>query len=331
MAMEQGGKLILIYGTEEYLKAKKRKEILKEYLAENSMSYNQFSGRDIPYQEIAELAATMPFPEPVRVISLEDTGAFKGTADPDLLAACASLPESTVILFYEQAADASNKLFQLVKKRGTLFRFVQTSELRWKEAQADRSSIRKWVQDYLKAACRKIDGRTAEELMTLAGTDRMNLKSELDKLISYTESRANGRETVPVTHADIQAICSKTLQDRVFDMLAAKLSGDVPRALSLYEDLRALRVAPMKILFLLERQFQQVHALRSLAGERLSDAQIADRLQMKDWQLRKLKEQAQRMSGQEARSYMELSAQLEQKVKTGDLQDRLAVEMVLCV
>lgn len=291
------------------------------------MNFNAFSGRDMDFPEIARLSVTLPFLEPVRTLLLEDSGQFQGTPDATLLEAAEELPETSVLLFYEQAADSRNKLYQLIREKGEVFRFVRTEEKSWKEAQADKGSIRRWAVDYLKAAHRKADGRTMEELMALAGTDRMNLQSELDKLIAYTYGRPASE---PITRADIAAICSRTLTDRVFDMLAAKLSGNVPKALSLFEDLLALRVAPMKVLFLMERQFQQVYALRDLAGQGLSDAQLADRLSLKDWQLRRLREQSQRLQLQDARGYLELAANLETKVKSGDLQDRLAVEMLLC-
>ena len=325
--MAKSGRLILIYGTEDYLKQEKRQELLQELHTEGSMNFNAFTGRDTDFDEVVRLSVTLPFLEPVRTILLEDSGQLQGTPSEALLQAAEELPETTTLLFYEQAADPKNKLYQLIKARGEIFRFVRTEEKSWKEAQADRSSIRRWAVDYLKAADRKADGRIVEELMALAGTDRMNLKSELDKLIAYTYGRPASE---PIRREDLAAICSRTLTDRVFDMLAAKLSGNVPKALSLYEDLRALRVPPMKVLFLLERQFQQVYALRDLAGQGLSDAQAADRLQLKDWQFRKLREQSQRLSLKDARAYLELAASLEMKVKSGDLQDRLAVEVLLC-
>lgn len=370
--------LYLIYGDEQYLKEKKKNELLKALHAKNSVSFNAFSGRDIDLFEVARLADTMPFLEEYRKILLSDTGFFKGSAPKDILETAESLPESTVLLFYETEADTQNALYRFVKENGEVFRFQKAEGKSYKEASQDQTRIRSWGTDYLKKNNREIGGRAMTKLLQLTGYDMLNLQTELDKLIAYTVSEAELSEglrrqsaedgakegksrkrcvrqdggfsrsgdernsgtgtggsfgarlpVVEIREQDIEAICSKTVSDKVFDMLSAKLSGSISTALLLFEDLLALRVPPMRVLFLLSRQFNQVYLMKELSRERIGDGELAARLQIRDWQLRKLKEQSAKLRISDAKRYLELCVEMETRIKLGDMNEKLGVEIVL--
>ena len=87
------------------------------------MNFNSFSGKGTDKDEVLRLAQTLPFAEPRRVIYLEDTGFFKGSSDEELLSGLSSLPDTTVIIFFESAVDKNGKLFKLFKKDGEIFDF----------------------------------------------------------------------------------------------------------------------------------------------------------------------------------------------------------------
>lgn len=325
--------LFLICGSESYLKQQKKNELLRQFGAEeNSLNFNVFSGREIDFLEVARLCDTMPFMSQWRVILIEDSGQMKLTPDKDLYEAASGLPESTALIFIEQETDAANALYKLVRETGEIHRFQKVSDKSGKEAKAEQLEVRRWAMEYLKKNHRKMDTKRMEELLELTGYDMENLKSELDKLISYTEGQD---PAAPIGSSDIQAICSRTLQDQVFELLAAKLSGNVSRALELFEEMLAMRISPLRVLFMLARQFNQVYLLKDLSGssyQQLSDVQIAQKIGIKkDWQLRKLKEQSVRLGKQDARAYLELCAEMETRIKRGDLDGRIAVEMLLAM
>ena len=60
-----------------------------------------------------------------------------------------------------------------------------------------------------------------------------------------------------------------------------------------------------------------------------SDQEIQAVTGLSDWQLRKLKKEASGFSPEKARSYMELAAELETRIKLGDMTDRIALELLL--
>ena len=185
-----------------------------------------------------------------------------------------------------------------------------------------RGDIKAWIRDYLKKEGCSIDRDAVEALTGLSGFNMLNLETELQKLISYS----NGH----ITRDHIEEICSKTVQDRVFDMVDLKLSGNTKGALLLFEDMLSIRIEPMRIIYMLSRQFNQVFIIKELESRRFSDAQILSKTGLKDWQLRKLRDRSRGRSAKDMLQLVELCIDMETKIKTGDISDRLAAEIILC-
>ncbi|MCQ2400613.1 MAG: DNA polymerase III subunit delta [Lachnospiraceae bacterium] len=315
--------IILICGDEEYLKTEKKKEILSFLGTEGSPDFNAFEGKDTDYQEVFDLARTVPFFGGNRTILLSDTGLFKGNPDESVYSSLDGLPEFTFMIFVEQDCDSAGKLTKLVKQKGEIYKYSTVDSTKdWKAANAAKADIRTWIRSYLKEAGCTADSRAIEELTNLSGYNMQNLKTELDKLISYA-----GRN-IRIEHVD--TICSKTVSDRVFDMVDLKLSGSTEKALLLLEDMLSIRIEPMRILYMLEKQFNQVYIIKELSELRYSDAEILSRTGIKDWQLRKLRDKSKGRSLMDMRCLTELCIEMETRVKQGDIGDRMAVEIILC-
>ena len=357
--MEITKNVYLICGDEDFLREQKKKELLAALHTEGSMNFNAFDGPGADLQEAASLSRTLPFLEERRVILLEDTGLFKARrgrdgseddasdpADPPqgstssrggkgagdespagiLKDMIEELPETTVLLISETAADAGSILYKLVKKNGEVFSFKKAEKKSFREAEEERARIRAWALDTLKKEKRRMDSRTLDELLNLTGYDMMNLSNELEKLISYTFSRP---ENTYITSGDIEDICSRTVTDRVFDMMQMKLSGNAAGALRLYEDLLAMKTSPMKVLRMLQSRFSQALIVRELLDRRESDTAVCEKTGLKDWQLKRMKNDVRRQTAAGLRALFEKSLDMELSVKEGSMPDVIAVELVL--
>ena len=208
--------LILICGDEEYLKEQKKNELLERLTVPGSMNFNAFTGENADPDEIGRLAETMPFLEDHRTILISDTGWFKGASDEAVLAMVSQVPDSAYMIFFEKETDGNSRLQRLLKEKGEIFRFTSAESMKGREASAARQDIRNWAGNYLKKNKRNIDGRVLNDLVEMTGYDMQNLQTELEKLISFTIDRPAG---APVTKEDVDRICSRTLNDRVFEMM----------------------------------------------------------------------------------------------------------------
>jgi len=323
LVMEAVKNLILICGDEEYLKTEKKKELFSALGCEGSPDFHMFSGKETDFEEVMDLAETMPMFSTRRILFLDDTCIFRSGSGDAWLSRMKELPDSTCMIFFEHDIDSNNAFTRLFGSAGSIFRFDSVESVRdWKSASQAKGEIRTWIRDYLGQSGKKIDSRAVEALVDLSGYNMMNLQTELEKLLSCPAD--------PVTENTIRDICSKNVTDRVFDMVDMKLSGNTAGALHLFEEMLSIRVEPMKILYLLGKQFQQVYTIRELESRRMSDAEILTKTGLKDWQLKKLRDRSRGRSMNDLLYLIRLCVEMETKVKNGDMPDRIAAEIILC-
>lgn len=162
-----------------------------------------------------------------------------------------------------------------------------------------------------------------ELFLTKTGTDMGNIEKELEKLLCYTL----GREVI--TRKDIEEICTTQITNHIFDMLRAVTEKKQQKALDLYYDLLALKEPPMRILYLLARQFNQMMQVKELEKEGYDQAAIAKRLGIQPFVVRNYKNISGRYSIEQLKTAVEKCTDTEEKVKTGYLSDALSVELLL--
>lgn len=304
----------LLFGEEAFLK-KSYKSRLREALTDgDTMNYNYFEGKGMNVNEIIGLADTMPFFAEKRLILMEDSGFFKGGAGADELTEyMGGIPESTCLVFVESEVDKRSRLYKAVKKYG------YAAELSHQEP----AQLARWAAGILSKNGRKITGRTMEFFLSKAGDDMENISSELEKLISYTL----GREVI--TDEDVETICTTQVTNKIFDMITAIAARQTRKAMDLYEDLLTLKEPPMRILFLIARQFNQILQVKDLMGKGMDKSTIASRLKLQPFVVGKIMLQAKTFTREQILSYVDLCVDAEEGVKTGKLQDRLAVELLI--
>ena len=98
----------------------------------------------------------------------------------------------------------------------------------------------------------------------------LNIDSEAEKVISY----CYGRPDRVVHGADLDAVCSPLLKDRIFEMTEAISRREKEKALKIYMELCLLQTAPQVILSLLQRQFRQLLMVGEMSAD-TPDKEIA--------------------------------------------------------
>ena len=171
------------------------------------------------------------------------------------------MPQETIIIFVENEVDKRGKMFKAVKQNG---RVVEL-------ARQDARTLQSWILGMLKREQKNITGDALRLFMEKSGDDMENIANELEKLLSYTY----GKDAIEA--ADVQDICTVTTESRVFDMIRALAEKRQKEALDLYYDLLSLKEPPMRILFLIARQFNQMLQLKDLREQGLDSATIASR------------------------------------------------------
>ena len=303
----------LLYGEEAYLKKQYKDKLTKAILPEgDTVNYAYYEGKGIQPGELIDLAETMPFFAERRLIVVENSGFFKN-ASPELAEYIRTMPETACFLFVENEVDKRGKLYKAVKEKGRI------AEM----GRQDEKTLLYWIAGNVKKEERQIKESTARYLISLVGTDMENLEKEMEKLFSYTLGKSE------ITIQDIDDICTSQVTNQIFAMVEAVAAKQQKKALDYYYDLLALKEPPMRILYLLSRQFKLLMEVRDLAGKGFDKSQIAKTVGLHPFVVGKYMQQCRDFSETELRSILEDAADTEEMVKTGRLNDMMSVELFI--
>ena len=303
----------LLYGEESYLKKQYRDRMTKAVIPDgDTMNYAYYDGKGINPAELIDLAETMPFFAERRLIVVENSGFFKN-ATPELADYIKGMPDTACMIFLENEVDKRGKMYKAVKDKG---RIVEMGR-------QDEKTLLYWIAGNVKKEGRQIKESAARYLLSRTGTDMENLEKELEKLFSYTLGNNE------ITVEDIDAVCTAQISNKIFDMIEAVAAKKQRKALDYYYDLLALKEPPMRILYLLARQFRLLLEVKELMGRGNDKAQIAKTAKLHPFVAGKYMQQCRTFSKAELRSIMEDAASTEEMVKTGRLNDRMSVEIFI--
>ena len=305
-------KVYLLYGEESFLKQSYKKKLKEAVAGDDTMNYNYFEGKGLDVNELISLSDTMPFFSDKRLIIIEDSGFFK-TSSEALADYLPMIPDTTCIVFVEDAVDKRNRLFKKVKELG------HAAEMK----RQDSAQLARWAGTILAQNGRKITGSSMNLFLERTGDDMENIRMELEKLISYTM----GSDVV--TTEDVEAVTTVQVTNKIFDMVNAIVTRKTRLAMDLYEDLLTLKEPPMRILFLIARQFNQLLLVKEMTAKGTDRGTIASKLKIPPFVAGKVSAQAGAFTREQILSYVKGCVEAEEAVKTGKMNDRMAVELLI--
>lgn len=316
--------IYLLYGEEGYLK-KQYRDKLKHALTEteggmsmggmgggSDMNFTAFEGKDINPKEVIDLAETLPFFADRRVILIENSGFFKNSCE-DLAEYLTEPAPTTCFLFVEDEVDKRSKMYKMVKKDGRIVEFATQSE----------ELITRWILSRLKKEGKNITGSVMQLFLSKTGNDMGNIDRELEKLICYTLDK-------DVIEAEaVEAIATEQTTNKIFDMVNAIAEHNQTRALDLYYDLLTLKEPPMRIMYLITRQFNILLSIRDMARKGLDQQTMAQKAGIPPFAVKRNLTQAKGFTLEQLKDALKEGVELEEAVKTGRMNDQMAVELFI--
>lgn len=305
--------IYLLCGEEAYLK-KQYKYKIKEALQPDgdTMNYAYYEGKGIDYKELIDLSETMPFFAKRRVIIVENSLFFKN-AMPEFADYLKEMPDTTYFVFVESEVDKRGKMYKAVKAKGHICEF----------SRQDEKTLLYWIAGHMKRENKQIKESTAKYFLSKVGTDMETIQKELEKLFCYTI----GNEEI--TREDVDEICTTQITNKIFDMLEAVATKQQRKALDYYYDLLALKEPPMRILYMLSRQFSKLLEVKELMKQGFDQSSIAKTAGLHPFVTGKYMKQSRFFSSGQLLNIMEEAAEYEEMVKTGRMTDRLSVELFI--
>ena len=303
----------LFYGEEAYLKQLYKKKMQEAILPEgDTMNFSVYGGKNADPKEIISQADTMPFFADHRLILVEDSGFFKSGAE-ELAEYMAQIPETTTFVFVESDVDKRSKMFKALKDHGKIVEFAaQNQEL-----------LTRWMLGRLKRENKNITKAAMQEFFDRVGTDMGTLDREMEKLICYCLDKD------VIELPDVEAVCPQAVTNKIFDMVSAIIECRRKDALEMYYDLLALKEPPMRILFLITRQYNILLQLKDLKRKGTNNSAMAKAAGIPPFAVSRSLGQASRLSIDSIKKILRYSVEMETAVQTGQRNEQIAVELVI--
>ena len=208
--------------------------------------------------------------------------------------------------------DKRSKLYKAVKNVGKIVEFtIQTEEL-----------LTRWILTRLKKR-----GRISQVLscsfLSKTGTDMGNIDRELEKLICYCMDKD------VIEAKDVEAVTTEQTTNKIFEMVNAIAEHNQKKALDLYYDLLTLKEPSMRIMYLISRQFQILLNVKDMSQKGFDNNTMAQKAGIPPFAVRRNVTQAKGFTMQQLKQAIRDGVDFEEAVKTGRMNDQMAVELFL--
>ncbi len=187
----------------------------------------------------------------------------------------------------------------------------------------DEAVLKRWILEFLKKEQKNITERDLNFFLEKTVTNMENIRGELEKLMCY----CLGRDVV--TAADIEAICVRQVSSQIFDMVSAVAEKRNKQAMELYYDLLTLKEPPMRILYLITRQFNMLLQVKELKNKGYDANTIGKKVGLAGFIARKYVSQAAKFKEADLLKALADCAAAEEAVKTGRMNDVMSVELLI--
>lgn len=295
----------LLYGEDTYLSKQKLDTIKQRYVdaALGDTNLTIIEGETATIDQLLRQLYAMPFLAKKRLVVIANL-LTKGslTVQEKLLAELKNIPQTTVVVFYEQGnPSSSNKLF------GALNLPKQTQAFR----PLNPSQLARWIRGQVAKSDAAVDHQAVTTLVQSIGPDLWRLRNELAKLTLYTKT---------ITQQDVTSLVELPVEANIFRLLD---SVGVRSLTAAFRELNQLLKKGEPGLYLLA----MVHrAVRTIALAK-SVQRPGTQLDVHPYALQKARRQAANFSVEELKRLYRLLAKLDTAIKIGTIEAETAVAL----
>lgn len=317
------GRCYLLEGREEFIKRSALKALRETVVSGDFAAMNDTRLTDPAPDELIAAAETLPFLSDRRFIEVRDCAMLQGDKSKNYDEESAvkrldeyldHLPDTVCLVFYVRGkADARKKLYGALKKKAAVVSF---------EPLEDRE-LTQWIARTLSRRGKKISQAACQKLWFSAGRDLTLLDQEIGKLAAYVGEKEE------ITERDVDAVCIRSTEYRIYDLTDTLLSGRPGKAMDMLGALLRDGEERLALLPMLGRQCRQLKYAKALAAEGVGSEGIASRLGIPSFAARKLLGMARDFSAEQLNRMCALCLDTEYQVKSGQMMEAGSLEKVM--
>lgn len=313
------GRCYLFFGAETYLLKDYETALEKALLPEGTemMNHDIFEEKRATAAAIMDAAETFPFLNEKRLVTVKNSEFFqKGGRKEEgekLKEFLADIPESTCLLFIEEKVEKTSALYKAVVKHGQAVEFKKLTE----------KDLGTWIKKLCKDNQKQMSESVLGLFLQTVDRDMENMEGELLKLIAY-----KGEES-EIKAEDIRAVCTVSLEARVFDLVKAVAEKRPEKAVQIYRTLLSMKESPYMVLSLITRQFRFILETKLLSESGMTNETIAAKLEIRDFAVKEYLRQSKRFSARVWKDAMKDCLETDLNIKSGKAAEETAVELLI--
>jgi DNA polymerase-3 subunit delta len=317
--------LYVLYGTETFLIDEFKQAIIDQAVDKEAFEFNfaQYDMDETPIEQAIEDAQTLPFLGEFRVIIVQNPYFLTGKNERkkvehrlDLLEKYVEDPSPHAIVIFSggyEKLDQRKKIVKKLKKNGEMIQFSTENEKAIFQLLNERAGRHGAV--FTESA--------NDRLLQLVGPHLSQLVVEVDKMALYAGE--NGEITADV----VDLLCAKTLESNVFALVDRVVQRRLQEAFSILNDLLKQKEEPIRLLALLIRQFRIIFQVKQLKESGYTQGQMAKRLHLHPYAVKVAAGQGNSFQKDELLGILNELTETDFAMKTGKMEKRLALEIML--
>lgn len=316
----------LLFGTESFLMEEfihfaQSEMIAPEYA---DLNVSRYDCAETPLSMILQDAETLPFLADQRLVVANNafflTGAkppSKIEVEPDQLLTFLEEPPgytSLMITVQQDKLDERKKIVKTLQKKAIVISFLPLKD----------TELYAWIERRAQKYKRVIKREEAMILVERVGNDLRLLDKEIEKLSLYV-----GQENGQITEEAIRLLASRTLEQDVFGLIEAVVTGKISDAFRALYDMSKMGEEPIKLLSLFARQIRMLLQVKMWAPKGYSQQQLAQMLKVHPFAIKKAMEQARFFDEAGLRRLLKILAEDDYRMKSGQVDKQLAIELFI--
>ncbi len=306
----------LFTGEEIFLMEYYASSMISALIEDTSDSFNYLcvSRQKPDIMETDSFINSYPFMKDKKVLLLKNTGILKKADDEEkkyFSSLFQSCPEYAVIIFLENDIDKRNAIYKAIETNGYVGEFPLQKG----------SALINWVQRIFKSYGKEIDSETAEYLISSCNEGMINIKNEIEKLSMCK------RENNKITTTDINALVTRSVESKAFEMAENIAKGDIKSAWKKTDDMKALGVKPVEILPAIFSKFSSYRKIKILGH--LSYREIASKTGQREYFVKKDMDIIKSTTLARIDKILQLCQEADYKIKSGQSDGWTEISLML--
>ncbi len=294
--LEQGLKysVFLMEGEDAYFREKGLNLLKSKFISELTLNYTCFDGAGLNVKELYSSLTAYPFMSKKRLTAVREFYPDKNALNGDLKDYLNNPPsDSLFVILNEKPCEALKK-------------FDNVCVVDCKKA--DVSLLVRWMRGECARYNVVIEGEAAQKVAEYCLSDMTRIENETNKLACYVGSGG------VIKVADVDALVSRDTEYKIYEMTdhIGKKKHDL--ALSVVKEMLSKGETPQRLLLSVYNYFRR---LLHVAISSANDTEIAKMLDIKEFAVKKAKEQAKLFKVRSLKTAVDKLTDFDYKIKSG--------------